>query len=153
MPSSCGVSLHSSDMRDFIWQYQVDGMEGEVVFSWRLSWYWVVDLFIISNSESNISIWALQHKSKLAFVSAVCSFGGNRKAFLRTHGYFNGKESVVGETESQLCVCGSWKDGRRRTGKLNDIESQWTKEFRREWVRVYVWLSHFAVHLKLSQYC
>ena len=49
---------------------------------------------------------------------------GNRKAFLRTHGYFSGKESVVGEKESQLCVSGNWRDGRRRTGKLNDIESQ-----------------------------
>jgi len=26
-------------------------------------------------------------------------------------------------------------------------------EFGREWIRVYVWLSLFAVHLKLSQHC
>ena len=27
------------------------------------------------------------------------------------------------------------------------------REFGREWIRVYVWLSPFAVHLKLSQHC
>ena len=27
------------------------------------------------------------------------------------------------------------------------------EEFGREWVHVYVWLSPFAVHLKLSQHC
>ena len=26
-------------------------------------------------------------------------------------------------------------------------------EFGREWIHVYVWLSPFAVHIKLSQYC
>ena len=26
-------------------------------------------------------------------------------------------------------------------------------EFGGEWIHVYVWLSHFAVHLKLSQHC
>ena len=26
-------------------------------------------------------------------------------------------------------------------------------EFGREWIHVYVWLSHFTVHLKLSQHC
>ena len=30
----------------------------------------------------------------------------------------------------------------------------WTVgEFRGEWIHVYVWLSPFAVHLKLSQHC
>ena len=27
------------------------------------------------------------------------------------------------------------------------------KEFRGEWIHVYVWLSPFAVHLKLPQHC
>ena len=27
------------------------------------------------------------------------------------------------------------------------------KECIKEWIYVYVWLSHFAVHLKLSQHC
>ena len=29
----------------------------------------------------------------------------------------------------------------------------WEGDFGREWIHVYVWLSPFAVHLKLSQYC
>ena len=27
------------------------------------------------------------------------------------------------------------------------------EEFRGEWIRVYVWLNPFALHLKLSQHC
>ena len=27
------------------------------------------------------------------------------------------------------------------------------REFRGEWIHVYIWLSPFAVHLKLSQHC
>ena len=30
----------------------------------------------------------------------------------------------------------------------------WTRrEFSGEWIRVYIWLSPFAIHLKLSQHC
>ena len=31
------------------------------------------------------------------------------------------------------------------------VEAWMGGEFREEWIRVYVWLSPFAVHLKLSQ--
>ena len=38
---------------------------------------------------------------------------------------------------SALCYVAAWMGG----------------EFGREWMYVYVWLSPFTVHLKLSQYC
>ena len=37
------------------------------------------------------------------------------------------------------------------TSKLHEEVLKW--EFRKEWVHVYVWLSLFIVHLKLSQHC
>ena len=44
--------------------------------------------------------------------------------------------------------CVSW------TIKKADYVAIWIGgEFGREWIRVYVWLSPFAVHLKLSKHC
>ena len=43
---------------------------------------------------------------------------------------------------------------KERKAGLRGLEVQVKKgEFGGEWIHVYVWLSRFAVHLKLSQHC
>ena len=47
------------------------------------------------------------------------------------------KDLLYSTGNSAQCYVAAWMGG----------------EFREEWIHVYVWLSPFAVHLKLSQYC
>ena len=39
------------------------------------------------------------------------------------------------------------------SGTLLNVMWQMGGEFGGEWIRIYVWLSPFALHLKLSQHC
>ena len=47
------------------------------------------------------------------------------------------KDLLYSTGNSAQCYVAAWMEG----------------ESGREWIPVYVWLSHFAVHLKLSQHC
>ena len=47
------------------------------------------------------------------------------------------KDLLYSTGNSAQCYVAAWMGG----------------EFRGEWIQVYVWLSPFAVHLKLSQHC
>jgi len=51
--------------------------------------------------------------------------------------WITNKDILYSTANSAQCYVAAWMGG----------------EFREEWIHVYVWLSPFAVHLKLSQHC
>ena len=51
--------------------------------------------------------------------------------------WITNKDLLYSTWNSAQCYVAAWTGG----------------EFEREWIHVYVWLSPFAVHLKISQHC
>ena len=51
--------------------------------------------------------------------------------------WITNKDLLYSTGNSAQCYVAAWMEG----------------EFEEGWIRVYVWLSRFAVHLKLSQHC
>ena len=60
--------------------------------------------------------------------------------------------NVVGFIQEETRICGDLEK-KLMASRGKEWEEGVVREFGGEWIHVYIWLSPFAIHLKLSHHC